>query len=304
MRSFACPACNATVFFESTSCGSCNVRLTYDVAGDQFVSNTQLCGTVANNSWCNWAGTEVGWCRSCRLDVRHDGHPFEEPFQAAKRRTLRQLAKRGIDPSVGFPELRFDLRPSTDGQRVVTGHAGGLITIDIAEADPVTLAEVREQLGEPYRTPLGHIRHETGHWFWAWAIDSAFTTDEVRQLFGDERADYSASLANHYAGPDDGLWKSAFLSHYASAHPWEDFAESFAHVLHMDDTLETAASHQLVTAGAGMTFDTRYEVWTGLAIALNDLNRSMGTPDPYPFVIPAPAVDKLRFVDRVLKAAP
>ena len=310
MRSFACPTCSAVVFFTSATCSSCDGRLAYDVLADHFVANAVLCRAsepaADNASHCNWVSDgnvmSDGWCRSCRLDLDHQGHELEGPFQEAKRRTLRQLTRFGIDPSVGPPALTFDLRPSTNELRVVTGHADGLVTIDIAEADPVTLAEVREELGEPYRTPLGHIRHEVGHWFWAWALGSAFSIEDVRRCFGDERADYSAALADHYARPDDGSWTSSFLSHYASAHPWEDFAESFAHVLHMSDALETAAAHGLIVAMKEPDFDARYTTWADLALALNDLNRSMGTPDPYPFVIPPPAVDKLRFVDAALRS--
>jgi len=243
-----------------------------------------------------------GWCRSCLLDIEHSNHELECSFQEAKRRTLRQLARFGVDPSTGTPVLSFDLRPSTSSARVITGHSNGLVTIDIAEADPVTLAEVQEQLGEPYRTPLGHVRHEVGHWYWAWAVGEAFSVADVRDRFGDERVDYSASLAEHYAGSDDGSWTAEFLSHYASAHPWEDFAESFAHVLHMQDTLETAAAHGLIAPNDGITFDARYATWASLAVALNDLNRSMGTPDPYPFVVPPAAVEKLRFVDDALRS--
>jgi len=307
MRSFACPACAATVFFTSSSCASCNERLAYDVVADQFLGGSEVCQSnhrvTDNGSPCNWVSASTdGWCRSCLLDIEHSNHELECSFQEAKRRTLRQLARFGVDPSTGTPVLSFDLRPSTSSARVITGHSNGLVTIDIAEADPVTLAEVQEQLGEPYRTPLGHVRHEVGHWYWAWAVGEAFSVADVRDRFGDERVDYSASLAEHYAGSDDGSWTAEFLSHYASAHPWEDFAESFAHVLHMQDTLETAAAHGLIAPNDGITFDARYATWASLAVALNDLNRSMGTPDPYPFVVPPAAVEKLRFVDDALRS--
>lgn len=301
MRSFTCPSCGVAVFFTSATCASCNEHLLYDVRADRFVENGIPCLGSSTIQTCNWVAADPnGWCRSCALDVRRDNHELERPFQEAKRRTLRQLIRRGIDPARGVPALAFDLRPSSDAVRVMTGHANGLVTIDIAEADPVTLAEVQEQLGEPYRTPLGHVRHETGHWFWAWAGGSVLPIDRLRALFGDERANYSAALSDHYAVTDDGSWTRSFLSHYAAAHPWEDFAESFAHTLHMDDTLETAAAHGLIGRIDALDFDARYAAWADLAIALNDLNRSMGTPDPYPFVLPEPAVEKLRFVDTAL----
>ena len=178
------------------------------------------------------------------------------------------------------------------------GHADGLITLDVAEADPARLAEVRVTLGERYRTPLGHVRHELGHWYWAANVGVGFSIEEFWDRFGDETAPYAEALAQHYSGGDDGAWRETHISHYAASHPWEDFAESFAHVLHILDTFETAAAHGICPDfdifGAG--FEQIYDEWVELSQTLNDLNRSMGTPDPYPFVVAAPAVEKLRFV--------
>ncbi len=303
MRAFACPVCNADIFFNSTRCESCGSALLFSGHADTFVTEGQPCANAGTATRCNWSCPDNGpFCPSCVLDVRHGNEAHEVPFQEAKRRTLRQLLGTGVRVAGVAPSLRFDLRSSTTQQHVVTGHADGLITIDTAEGDPVQLAETQASLGEPYRTPLGHIRHELGHWFWASAVDNVFAANDFRALFGDEGQDYNRALQEHYAQPDDGAWRRSFLSHYASAHPWEDFAESFAHVLHMDDTLETAATHNLIIPPETAAFGIRYQAWIKLAVALNALNRSMGTPDPYPFVVPPPAVDKLRFVDSALRS--
>jgi hypothetical protein len=35
-------------------------------------------------------------------------------------------------------------------------------------------------------------------------------------------------------------WQKSFISKYATSHPWEDWAETWAHYLHIMDMLETA----------------------------------------------------------------
>jgi hypothetical protein len=189
------------------------------------------------------------------------------------------------------------MRAGSEHVPVTTGHADGLITLDIAEAEPVHREELRISLGEPYRTPLGHVRHELGHWWWQTAIGDRFDTASFRDLFGDERADYSAALAAHYGTSDDGSWTNTHVWYYAASHPWEDFAESFAHVLHMFDTLETARSLAVLPSAAEpVSFADAYAQWVDLTATMNELNRSMGTPDPYPFAVPPPAIDKFAFV--------
>ncbi|NNF64408.1 MAG: hypothetical protein HKN07_09115 [Acidimicrobiia bacterium] len=219
-------------------------------------------------------------------------------FQQAKRRTLRQLKALRVPVDGVDPMPRFELIEGTVDNPVTTGHADGLITLDVAEADLERLAELRATLGERYRTPLGHVRHELGHWYWAAHVDVRYSSAEFRELFGDETADYAEALAQHYSTGDDGSWTETHISHYAASHPWEDFAESFAHVLHILDTIETAVAHGISPEIHVFTtdFDLLYGEWIGLSQTLNDLNRSMGTPDPYPFVVAAPAVEKLRFV--------
>ncbi len=297
MKAFVCPSCSVEVWFDSLACEHCATAIAYDLVADEFVALTSPCRNRESAERCNWQATADGrWCASCSLDVHDAAHELRRPFQLAKRRSLRQLARHGIEPGRRRPDLRFDLRASTPEAPVVTGHQDGLITLDTAEAEPSELESVRTALGEPYRTPLGHVRHELGHWWWATAIDDEIDRAAFRRQFGDERADYAAALESHYNSPDDGSWRDDHVSFYAASHPWEDFAESFAHVLHIDDTYETAAVRNVVEPAGIGDFEHLYARWVPFTLTLNEINRSMGTPDPYPFAVAPPAVDKFTTV--------
>jgi len=205
----------------------------------------------------------------------------------------------GGDPVNG---ICFDLLSSTD-RRVVIGHDAGVITIDLAESNDAHRERLRGELDEPYRTMLGHFRHEIGHYYQWQRVElsqDAGLIERCRTLFGDETADYPAAIDRHYSsGPPVG-WQSSYLTTYATMHPYEDFAETWAHYLHICDTVETSAEYGL-TAVAGIDSFTHFRdlvtgVWVPLSTALNMINRSMGRADLYPFVIPAPVLDKLEFV--------
>ena len=73
---------------------------------------------------------------------------------------------------------------------VMTGHADGVITINLAEADDAERERRRQQMGELYRTLLGHFRHEIGHYYWDRLIANTPHLEEFRRIFGDERQDY------------------------------------------------------------------------------------------------------------------
>ena len=202
---------------------------------------------------------------------------------------------------------------------MLTGHANGVITINVAEADDAEREKRRHDLGEPYRTLLGHMRHEVGHYYWDRLIARTDRLDAFRALFGDEREDYGQALQRHYAQGPPADWQTRFISAYASAHAWEDWAETWAHYLHMTDTLETAAacgvsirprradepSMAKVPTSAGTpsgSFDRLIDSWYPLTYVLNNLNRGLGLPDGYPFVLSPPVVDKLRFVHDTVKS--
>jgi hypothetical protein len=223
------------------------------------------------------------------------------------------------DPERG---LAFDLlRAAPGAASIVTGHADGVITLDVEEADDVTRERRRDALGEPYRTLLGHLRHESGHYYWWRLVRDSTWLEPWRECFGDERADYAAALQRHHEVGASADWGQRHVSAYASSHPWEDWAETWAHYLHMIDTLDTARSfgldgerveldYERYTAAAigapaqpvDESFLTFVNAWMELTGVLNELSRSIGVPDFYPFVLSLPAVRKLHFVHRLIHA--
>ena len=172
-------------------------------------------------------------------------------LEEAKRRLFYSLLRWRLpiptvadDPERG---LRFEFLADQGGDapKVMTGHDGGLITISIAEADDVERERRRTAMGEPYRTIIGHFRHEIGHYYWDLLVRDGRRLDECRALFGDDRQDYSEALERHHQFGPPQDWRDGYVSAYATMHPWEDFAETWAHCMHIVDTLETAASFGL-----------------------------------------------------------
>ncbi|QHI99418.1 hypothetical protein GT347_16395 [Xylophilus rhododendri] len=246
-------------------------------------------------------------------------------IEVAKRRLFYTLARLGLAsidcdengcPDDG-PVYEF-LADLPGGPRVMTGHNEGLITLNIVEADDDERARRRLQLGEPYRTLLGHLRHESGHFYWDRLIREQNRIPAFREVFGDESLDYQQALKAHYATDHSQQdWQSQFVSAYATAHPWEDWAETWAHYLHMVDLLETAAAYhtQVEVPGDPKTgadcvtnpfgsaesdFDQLVQQWIPVTLMLNSLNRSLGQDDAYPFALSPGALRKLRFVHDVI----
>lgn len=260
-------------------------------------------------SGCTWlARAEGAQCAACDLtrtrpnDADAVGLRQFWDAEGAKRHLVAELDALGFpvvdkhtDPENG---LAFDLLSSV-AESVTIGHADGVVTIDLAETEASHREKLKAQLDEPYRTMLGHFRHESGHYYEWQLVRGEERLARSRELFGDERADYGEALQRHYAdGPPDG-WEASYISAYATMHPFEDFAETWAHYLHIRDTIETAQEYGLVAAVLDPDADFRAVVtqtWVPLAIALNMINRSMGQDDLYPFVIPGPVLDKLEFV--------
>jgi hypothetical protein len=235
--------------------------------------------------------------------------------EAAKRRLIFELIDLGL--AIG-EDLGFDLLSSRTGP-VVTGHNDGVITIDLAESDDSRRERRRADLGEPYRTVLGHFRHETGHYYWPTLVERTSELERARSLFGDDRVDYEGALRRHYEQGPPPDWTNRYVSAYATMHPWEDWAETFAHYLHIRDTLETAAAFGLVVAGPDLvhddslssvpaheTSDRPFEAviadWLPLTYALNAINRSMGQEDLYPFTLASTVIEKLAFVHGRVRA--
>jgi hypothetical protein len=160
---------------------------------------------------------------------------------------------------------------------VLTGHVDGVITINLAEADDIARTQAR--------------------------------------------VSYQEALNRHYEqGPPDN-WQDQFVSTYATMHPWEDWAETWAHYLQFVDTLETQQSFSQrsgvvsevieevnLPASVGFRVDRGennfadiMDLWIDASVLLNSLNRSMGLPDPYPFVLHQPIQEKLRFIHQAIQ---
>lgn len=338
------PSCAVILFLDSLTCGNCGTEVAYHppsgelaaVTGPDLSIGNQLWHPCSNRAWgCNWLVAEdlgSGQCFSCRLTRRRpdadDTIALEKLAGAAtvKRRLLVQLQELQLPVDPYFEReggLGFDLLSSfTDGQQVTIGHSNGIVTIDIVETLDDYRERLRVALGEPYRTMLGHFRHEVGHYYQWVLVEQTSWIDECRELFGDERTSYPDAIARHYQqGAPDG-WERSYISEYATMHPWEDFAECFAHYLHITDTLDTAAvaglelvpGRNLATPlelrvaprahYAASDFDALLSDWLWLSLFFNRINRAMGKSDLYPFAITEPVAEKLRFIHRVLNQLP
>ncbi|NBB71116.1 MAG: hypothetical protein GVY33_12480 [Alphaproteobacteria bacterium] len=345
MRAFKCARCGLAVYFENTHCGGCGALLGFlpdalemlafapAPPGEPWaaVGRERLARPCANRdaAGCNWmtAAADGPLCAGCVYnrtipDLTVPSNPSRwQRLERAKRMLLYGLFRLGFRPpsradAPGWG-LAFDFVAATPGAPAVTGHAAGVVTIDVAEADDVVRTSVREQMAELYRTLLGHFRHESGHFFWERLVRDGGRLDAFRARFGDERADYRAALDRHYAAGPPADWNRTHISAYAAAHPWEDWAECWAHYLHIVDSLETARAFGLavaptapvLAAGTAPPLADPYrapsaralvDAWLPLVVAVNSLNRSMGLGDLYPFVLTTPVVDKLEFIHRAV----
>ena len=332
MRSFRC-VCGNTVYFENDRCLACDQALAFDprrLTLRPLEPGDRYCASHANLGTCNWLAFEGDLCSACALNevVPDLSAPRRLPLfrevEKAKRRLLYGLYALGLPvPSRAsqpdglafriLADARLDGAPldAPDADAVLTGHAEGRITVNLLEADPCLRERMREAMNEPYRTLLGHFRHESGHYYWHQLVGHGETTERFRALFGDERAPYQERMAAYYRDGPPADWAQTHIAAYQASHPWEDFAECWAHYLHIVDTLETAA-HAGLGAGdeavrdplAGQQgVDELLRDWSRLFPALNDLNRSMGLPDVYPFALPPPVRAKLAFVHDLIRAS-
>jgi hypothetical protein len=227
-------------------------------------------------------------------------------LEHAKRRLIYSLLSLGlpiVSKKIDEGGLAFEFiedkrtNPEVFEEHVNTGHNNGLITINIAEADHVSRAITRQYTGELYRTLLGHFRHESGHYYFARLVNGSQVISRFRKLFGDERVDYNSSLENYYTNKSTMVRDPQLISHYAQAHPLEDWAEVWSHYLHMVDTLETAGEYNIQQGSTQLdNIDEALLKWSDLSIMLNALNRSMGLEDAYPFDLSGLTLKKLRFV--------
>lgn len=349
-RSYKC-RCGQHVFFENTRCLACKSQLGYlpdesrvaavDPGATAETWTTpgradvlKFCGNRASPACCNWmmyAANPSTYCIACRLNRTipalddADNARYWNRIEAAKRRLVSQLVTLGLpvrSKMVDDPErgLMFDfLRSPPGGPQVMTGHASGLITINVEEADDGRREAIRHAMREPYRTLLGHFRHEVGHYYWDRLIWDTKWLEPFRALFGDERASYADALRRNYEQGPPADWAQGYITAYATMHPWEDWAETWAHYMHVVDSLTTAMGFGLDAEDLegdivpfGMDalhapddpnasrFLELLNGWLEMTMVLNEMARSMGQPDFYPFVMSRPAVAKLQFVQMVV----
>ncbi|CAN5377213.1 putative zinc-binding metallopeptidase [soil metagenome] len=345
MRLFRCPTCDGIALLETLECGSCSQPIGLhppslsmrpaEPTGSPYDGQTWV--PCSNRSWgCNWllaTDDDASRCISCRMTRRmpdaSDTISLEKLAEVAmdKRRLLVQLLELGLPVTPWFEKdggLGFDLLSSrSNNEKVIIGHANGIVTIDLAETLDDHREALRVRLGEPYRTMLGHFRHEVGHYY-QWVLvestDDPTLLNECREIFGDETTSYSDAIDRHYKVGPPPDWAENFISEYATMHPWEDFAECFAHYLHITGTLGTAASAGLVLQAARVPGVVERDVeprndyadasigeilddWHWLSLLFNRVNRAMGQDDLYPFDLVEPVMLKLAFVHKVVTVA-
>jgi hypothetical protein len=352
-RSYKC-SCGSRIFFRNTLCLACNSQLGYlpdegrlaalasgpapgTWRADGRDDLLKFCANRDSAAACNWmalAQNTSDYCVACRLNRTipnlddADNVRYWSKIEIAKRRLVSELisfelpvrSKLTQDPERG---LMFDLlRSPPGGPRVLTGHASGLITINVEEADDAKREQIKHELREPYRTLVGHFRHEVGHYYWDRLIWNTRWLEPFRQLFGDERASYADALKRNYEQGPPPDWANSYVSSYATTHPWEDWAETWAHYLHTVDSLGTAMGFGINAANLQcdiepFTQDTLYAAddpqgeyllsllngWIEIVMVLNEMARSMGQPDFYPFVMSKPVVAKLHFIHMVVADA-
>lgn len=348
MRAFACPVCDVFIAFEADHCASCGTELGLHLPSRSMLALDDGVTLVDRERWirCNQYGTlGCNWLAAEEQDERHRGRclagslirrePDADDTLAREKLVSTTVALRRLVfqlDDIGLPidpfwrrdgGLAFDLLSSySTGEKVIIGHANGVITIDVVESLDDYRESLRVRLGEPYRTMLGHFRHEVGHYYQNVLVETgsgaARYLDECRRLFGDERASYGDAIARHYQfGAPEG-WSTDFISEYATMHPWEDFAECFAHYLHIADTIDTAREAGMVLHADRVRFNSPRDIealesyddapiermlfdWNWISLFFNRVNMAMGKNPLYPFEIPPAVVDKLGFVHRVIR---
>jgi hypothetical protein len=349
MKSFHCDSCDMLVFFQNDHCVKCGHPLGFlpevldlssleKVADNQWRASSSLaaeqiyrpCANGTQFGVCNWMISEDDsnpFCIACRLNevIPNLDQPKNierwKKVELAKRRCIYTFLKLGLpfanSAHPNQPALSFRFLEDIQNKPVKTGHENGIITVNVAEADEDEREHRRLAMHEPYRTLVGHLRHESGHFYWNRLVANSPNLIRFRELFGDENLDYNSALQTHYKQGPPAEWPERNITAYASSHPWEDWAETWAHYLHVIDTLEAAASFGVgidpdnTDNGNGSTvepiffeqqkdFDSLMTEWIPLTSALNSINRGMGLPDLYPFVTPPAVMEKLRFIHQLI----
>lgn len=348
VQAFACPVCDNFTAFEADRCRTCHNAVGFHPPSNAMLTVVGDTATVDEQRWirctqnetlgCSWLVPEEqetyqrGRCLPDSL-IRREPDAADTiareklvPTAVALRRLVYQLLDIGLPVDPFWRQdggLAFDLLSSySEGKPVVIGHAGGVITIDLVESLDAYRESLRVRLGEPYRTMLGHFRHEVGHYYQHVLVENGPGVrkylDDCRALFSDERISYADEMARHYQfGPPEG-WAQTYISEYATMHPWEDFAECFAHYLHITDTIDTSREAGMVLRADRVRFSAPGDIvpldsyadvpvermlsdWRWMSMFFNRVNTAMGKDPLYPFEIPPPVVGKLAFIHRVIR---
>ena len=310
MQVFDNPVGAGSLWFDNLATAD-GTPVAYDPQARAFLPMPPFCAN-RERIGCNWIAPEPGaFCRSCAMTGLAPDPSIDNAIQnwaeteAAKRWALDNLGRwhwfRPEDPGTRpvFHMLAEYDRPAP------MGHGDGVVTISVAEADPLVALTRRQKLKEPYRTMIGHMRHEIAHMLW-WRLSLREDfLDAFRAMFGDEREDYGEALKRHYNNGPPADWEQRFLTTYASAHPHEDWAETAAHLLHLTDLVDSfvatgLSSPDLPSPGWNPYTETDSErliyVAAAVAVGINHVNRSMGLSDLYPFMLAGATHRKLAFI--------
>lgn len=351
MKLFQCGNCNTIVFFENHSCEKCKSKLGFLVKDLSIIAlnpnlsewslwqqDNQTYRYCDNHKHgvCNWlvvVESASKLCKACELNTIIPNLNSDQnkekwaKLESAKHRLIFQILQLQLpleskleskDFGLGFNFLSKE-EAVGETKNLMTGHANGEITILLSEADAVLLEKMKKNMDEKYRTLIGHFRHEVGHYYWERLIrDTVEVLGQYRALFGDERLSYSDALDHYYKVGSKQHWENSFISEYASSHPWEDWAETWAHYLHLMDTLETAFYFGLKVNARLLNdnsiqmdaffdpyqendFEKIVDACIPLYFAMNSMNRSMGLTDIYPFVITEPVKNKMKFIHQTIR---
>ncbi|HEY4235603.1 MAG TPA: putative zinc-binding metallopeptidase [Lacipirellulaceae bacterium] len=337
MNTYQC-ICNNRLFFNNTVCVSCAREVAwceacrtvaaiepqnggYHCLNPNCGATVVKCRNYSDEQVCNRVlvpsplSAEEGLCKACRLnDVIPDlavagNRERWAKLELAKRRLLYQLDELDLKyapEDVGDEQpLVFDFKAGTPEATVLTGHADGRITINIDEADSVERERVRKQMHEPHRTLIGHMRHEVGHYYWMTLV-AGKCEDQCNAVFGDYRnPPYTEALQKYYETGPATDWQAHFVSAYATAHPWEDFAETWGFYCDMWAVLTTMSHHLPGRAPDPRAFsiEALASTYQQLGIFFNEVNRTMGLKDLVPEVITPEVIKKLAFVDSLVGRA-
>ena len=324
MKRFHC-RCGAQLFFENHRCLKCGLDVGFDpqlmimvpVDGETAV----YCGNWSDHGVCNWLRPRDNsnhLCAGCQFNRTIPDLTLSNnlkrwaSIEQAKKRLFFTLMELRLPLESGWQSpskgLLFDFLDDErsqpghySGSFVTSGFCDGVVTLNVLEADDAARAAMQSEMLEPYRTLIGHFRHESGHYYWSLVSEDVESTTMFKGVFGDPKADYATALRRYYHDGPSCDWHSSFISTYATSHPLEDWAETWSHYLYIFDALQTARAQGLITdAVEEMTIAERIVCWRELSIVLNEMNRSVGGSDAYPFSIGEGVTHKFEAVEEVI----